>query len=455
MIEHWDSTAIFYHIYPLGFCDAPQFNYGDAQPVSRLQRIIPWLDWYKELGINAIYLGPVFESIEHGYDTSDYYWVDRRLGTNEDLRHLSELIHERGMRLVLDGVFNHTGRHFWAFHSLVDKGSASEYKDWYAGVEFGKSSPYGDPFYYAAWENHFNLPKLNLKNQAVRNHLLEAVAFWMDEFQIDGLRLDAADCVDIKFWQELRLATKGKDPNFWLMGEIIHGDYRKWVGSDLFDSVTNYEMYKSMWSSLNDLNMFEVAYSLRRQYGAEGIYQGMNLYNFVDNHDVSRAASILRNERHLPLLYLMLLTIPGIPSIYYGSEFCWKGQKSDGDRSLRPTAPHNLPDFSYYLANDTIARLIQQLSLLRKKHKALSSGRYNEYVVANGQLAYGRQSDDEHILILINASDQPYQFDFTIEETGADEKILKNLITGETTGSLHNRVKIMLEACSGRICQVE
>ena len=181
------------------------------------------------MGVNAIYLGPIFESSKHGYDTIDYFQIDRRLGSNENMKNLSNEIHKRGMRLVLDGVFNHTGRGFWAFQDLLNNGRSSNYIDWFQGVNFNRTSPMGDPFDYETWQGYYDLVKLNLGHPAVNEHLLSAVNYWMEEWQIDGLRLDAADCVSLEFWKELRNFCTSRNPDFWLMGEIIHGDYRNWA----------------------------------------------------------------------------------------------------------------------------------------------------------------------------------------------------------------------------------
>ena len=338
----WVKEAIFYHIYPLGLLGAPLENHDHFEPVDRLQNLIPWLDHLEWLGVNAIYLGPIFESSKHGYDTIDYFQIDRRLGSNENMKNLSNEIHKRGMRLVLDGVFNHTGRGFWAFQDLLNNGRNSNYIDWFEGVNFNKRSPMGDPFDYETWQGYYDLVKLNLGHPAVKEHLFSAVNYWMEEWQIDGLRLDAADCVSLEFWKELRDFCTSRNPDFWLMGEIIHGDYRNWANEEHLHATTNYECYKGFYSSLNDKNLFEIAYALNRQFGQEGIYRDLNLYNFVDNHDVNRIASQLNQPSQLPLLYALLFAAPGIPSIYYGSEWGITGKREkNSDQQLRPALEHS------------------------------------------------------------------------------------------------------------------
>ena len=229
------------------------------------------------MNISAVYLGPVFESVEHGYDTIDYKLVDNRLGTNDDLKEVCKALHEAGMKVILDGVFNHVGRDFWAFKDIQEKGQGSQYCDWFANLNFGGSSPCGDPFWYEGWNGFYNLVKLNLRNPAVCDYLIDAVDYWINEFDIDGIRFDAADCLDFDFIKRIHYFTKGKKNDFWLMGEIIHGDYNRWANSEMFDSVTNYECYKGIYSSHNTKNYFEIDYSINRQFGSNGAIYKLSL----------------------------------------------------------------------------------------------------------------------------------------------------------------------------------
>ncbi|MBN1488210.1 MAG: alpha-amylase, partial [Anaerolineae bacterium] len=315
-MKHWAYDAVFYHIYPLGFCGAPLRNDFHSPAVPRLEQLYGWIGHLRELGVNALYLGPVFESTAHGYDTADYYRVDRRLGDNQVLAEVVAALHENGIRVVLDGVFNHVGRDFWAFRDLQQYGAQSAYRDWFLGVDFGQRSPYNDAFTYANWNGYYDLVKLNPHHPAVREHLFQAVEMWINEFDIDGLRLDVADCLDFGFMRDLSTLCKGLRPDFWLMGEVVHGDYRRWANAETLDSVTNYECYKGLYSSHVDRNYFEIAYALKRQFGAGGLYCDLPLYNFADNHDVNRVVSNLTKPEHLYSLYCLLFTMPGVPSIY-------------------------------------------------------------------------------------------------------------------------------------------
>lgn len=409
-MKHWIRESIFYHIYPLGFCGAPQNN-SASQPVNRVHKISDLLPHLLKLGINALYLGPVFESSEHGYDTADYYQVDRRLGTNEDFKAVCDTLKKNGIRIVLDGVFNHVGRDFWAFQDVMQKGQQSPYCSWFSGLRFNARSPYGDPFCYDAWEGHFNLVKLNLQNEDVVSHLLGAVGLWIKEFQIDGLRLDAADCISPAFFERLKAFCKEQKPDFWLMGEIIHGDYTRWANPHLLDSVTNYECYKGLYSSHNDHNYFEIAYSLDRQFGAHGIYKDLFLYSFADNHDVNRLASTIRNPAHLPLVYTLLYTMPGIPSVYYGSEWGLLGTKQNGsDAALRLdwesciSAPHNETLFSH----------LEALGHIRQ-NPVLQYGSYHQVLVKNEQLVFQRKHHDESIYVVLNLADHAQSITFPCE----------------------------------------
>jgi len=407
-LAHWATDSVFYHVYPLGLCGAPARNDFGAAPVQRLERLTGWLGHIRELGANAIYLGPVFESTAHGYDTADFWHVDRRLGTDETLIRFVNAAHDAGIRVVLDGVFNHVGRDFWAFRDVQANGPDSPFASWFAGLRFDARSPFGDPFAYEGWHGHFDLVKLDLSNPDVRNHLLGAVRSWIVDFGIDGLRLDAADVVDLGFQRELAAWCRSLDPELWLLGEVVHGDYRRWANPDTLDSVTNYECYKGLYSSLADRNYFEIAYGLNRQFGPGGMYRGLPLYNFVDNHDQDRVASRLPERRLLYPLYLLLLTMPGVPSLYYGSEWGMAGRRLSGDDApVRP--PLELADGPRIGGEPDLAAAIARLARVRTSLPALRRGDYRQFLVAAEQLGFVRELDGQHVAVLLNASDQPVE----------------------------------------------
>ena len=413
MNTHWTTNAVFYHIYPLGFCGAAPRNDFISAPENRLEKISEWIPHLKSLGVNALYLGPVFESTAHGYDTADYFHVDRRLGTNETLARLVAELHQNGIRVILDGVFNHVGRDFWAFCDLQKNGQSSQFCSWFQGLDFSKSSPYADSFSYEGWNGCYDLVKLNLFSSEVRDHLFHAIRTWVQEFGIDGLRLDVADCLEPSFLRELSAFCSSLNPDFWLMGEVIHGDYKKWANPEMLDSVTNYEAYKGLYSSLVDKNYFEIAYSLKRQFGQDGIYKGLNLYNFADNHDVDRVASSLTNPSHLYPLYCLLFSMPGVPSIYYGSEWGLEGKRTQNDdRPLRPSL--NLNQLLDQSPQPDLPGVLGRLASIRLDTPALRFGDYRELFVASEQFAFSRNTEYESVIVLLNAAEQEAGFNLPV-----------------------------------------
>ena len=396
----WAYEGIFYQIYPIGFCGAPTAN--DGKTVSRILKLKDWSSYLESLGISSILLNPIFESDNHGYDTRDYKKIDCRLGTNEDFAEVCKDLHAHNVKIVLDGVFNHVGRGFWAFKDVQEKKWDSPYKDWFC-INFDGNSCYNDGFWYEGWEGHFELVKLNLANSAVVDYLLECVKGWIDEFDIDGLRLDVAYCLDRNFMKRLRSFCQELKPDFALIGEVLFGDYNQIVNDEMLHSCTNYECYKGIYSSFNSMNMFEIAHSLNRQYGPEQwcIYRGKHLMSFVDNHDVTRIASILTNKNHLPLTYGLLLGMPGVPCIYYGSEWGEEGVKApDNDYALRPCFEEPKPK--------ELTEEIKKMIHVRTGSNALCHGSYRNVVLTNHQLIFERRTDDERMLVAINASDAPF-----------------------------------------------
>ena len=412
----WANESVFYQIYPIGFCGAPLEN--DGQTVSRILKVKEWSDYLKEVGFNAIYFSPIFESDNHGYDTRDYRKIDCRLGTNEDFAEVCKDLHEKGIKVVLDGVFNHVGRGFWAFQDVLKNRESSKYKDWFY-INFGQNNAYNDGLYYEGWEGHYELVKLNLRNREVVEHLFACIKGWVEEFDIDGLRLDVAYMIDREFLRELRAYCNNLKPEFFLIGETIHGDYNQIVNDVMLHSCTNYECYKGVYSSLNSRNMFEIAHSLNRQFGPENwtIYKGKHLVSFVDNHDVTRLASILSDKRHLNAAYALIFAMPGIPCVYYGSEWGVEGRKEDGDASLRPCIEK--PE-----ANE-LTEFIKKLAEIRKDNKALAYGGYKNIVLTNLQLVFERYLEGETVYVGINIDDKDFHANFSWKNDAVD------LLTGE------------------------
>lgn len=448
-MAHWVHDAFFYHVHPLGLCGAPDRNDLASAPVPRLETLLGWIDHLVDLGITAVYLGPVFESGSHGYDTVDYLQVDRRLGTNETLKVVVDAFHQRGLRVILDAVFNHTGRDHFAFRDLRERGEASAYRGWYRGVDFGRTSPLGDPFAYDAWNGAFELPALDLGHPEVRAHLFEATAVWFRELGVDGLRLDAADVMDKDFLRALAGHVRHLREDAFVLGEVIHGDYRQWAPGAGLDAVTNYALHKALYSSHVDRNYFELAHGLDRQFGPGGLYRGLPLYTFADNHDVDRVASRLTRKAQLYPLHVLLMTVPGVPSIYYGSEWGLEGRKAPGsDAPLRPAleleaarreAPH--PDLAVALA---------RLAGIRRASPALRRGDYRPLAVQSEQLAFLRSDGDEAVVVAVNGAEA----EATVE-VPVDGRALEDLLEpGARFPVEGGRARLPLPPTWGRILRV-
>jgi glycosidase len=424
-------------------CGAPKQNDFCSPAGNGLRSLINHIPRLLSLGINALYIGPLFESSSHGYDTVDYYHVERRLGNNQDLKELVRAFHNNGISVILDAVFNHTGRDFFAFKDLREHKTASSYTDWYLNVDFSKNNAYNDGFSYEGWAGHASLVKLNLDCRSVRDHLLGAVKYWIEEFDIDGLRLDAADVISVDFLKELSVFCKKLKKDFWLMGEMVAGDYHRIAHEGCLDSVTNYELSKSLWSSFRDQNMFELAWTLKREFSidANGLYADLALYNFVDNHDVNRVASSLENHAHLFPLYGMLFCAPGIPSIYYGSEFGITGQRSEySDYDLRP-------EWNDHWAESALAKnLFNELcrfSKIRKESEALQYGSYRELLVNYNQIfAFSRESKNEKMIIIVNA--KPVKNECMIENGHIGNGQWKDLLSNEEYSTCNNMLKLQI-----------
>lgn len=413
----WYDSAVFYHIYPLGLCGCPHDNNGETG--AHFDKLNEWAEHAKRIGCNAIYIGPLFESGSHGYDTTDYRLVDRRLGTNDDFKQFVKNCHANDVKVIVDGVFNHTGRDFFAFQDIKQNRENSRYKDWYCNVNFWGNNEYNDGFSYDNWGGYNLLAKLNLWNPEVKNYHLETVKFWVDEFDIDGIRLDAADVLDFGFMKELRSFCNGLKPDFWLMGEVIHGDYSRWVNNDMLHSVTNYELHKGLYSGHNDHNYFEIAHTIKR---LNGIVGDKKLYTFCDNHDVARIYSKLNNKAHMYNVAILVYTVPGIPSIYYGSEFGIPGNKENGsDWNLRPDL--NLADFN---EKDELPALYTTLGHLKQRFPELTYGDYRELYLTTGQFAFARCLDGRAVVTALNNADNGAHMEINLP-IGANKAV--NLLT--------------------------
>ena len=439
----WYDEAIFYHIYPLGLTGAPKQNpYGE--PVHRLNTLLPWIPHIKEIGCNAIYIGPLFESVGHGYETTDYKKLDSRLGTNEDLKHFVAECHKQGIRVILDGVFNHTGRDFFAFKDIKNNRENSQYKDWYCNVNFGGNNSYNDGFSYENWGGYDLLVKLNQHNPAVKDYICNVIRFWVSEFDIDGIRLDAADVLDFDYMKALRHVANEVKPDFWLMGEVIHGNYSRWANDGTLHSVTNYMLHKALYSGHNDHNYFEIAHTIKYVSGMVG--NNLKLYSFVDNHDVERIYTKLKNKAHFQPVHVMLYTLPGVPSIYYGSEFGIEGRKEQfSDDSLRPAL--NYEDYRTAITTNPCTKLIAALGKLRQNTPALCYGDYQELELQTTHFAYARNLDGKSVITTVNNGDN----DVAMELACGNSAEYVGALSGERVSVNGGRIRVKVSANSGEI----
>ena len=437
----WYDEAVFYHIYPLGLTGAPKQNsYG--KPEHRLTTLLPWISHIKSIGCNALYIGPLFESVGHGYETTDYKKLDSRLGTNEDLTNFVAKCHEEGIRVILDGVFNHTGRDFFAFKDIQQNRENSRYKDWYCNVNFWGKTEYNDGFSYENWGGYNLLVKLNQHNPEVQNYICDVIRFWVSEFDIDGIRLDAADVLDFNYMQCMRRVANEVKPDFWLMGEVIHGDYNRWANENTLHSVTNYHLHKALYSGHNDYNYFEIAHTVKRLNDMGGL----KLYNFVDNHDVERIWSKLINKNHFPPVHILLYTLPGVPSVYYGSEFGIEGKKERfSDDSLRPAL--QLSNFPNAPVENPQTRLITALGKLRQNTPALSYGEYKELLLTNCQYAFARNYNGKSVIVTVNNANQ--EATFAVAAGNCTEYV--GALSGSKLSANNGSLTVTLKTCSGEI----
>ena len=437
----WYNEAIFYHIYPLGLTGAPKQN-DYAEPVHRLNTLLPWISHIKEIGCTALYIGPLFESVGHGYETTDYKKLDSRLGTNEDLTAFVKACHEQGIKVIFDGVFNHTGRDFFAFKDIQQNRENSRYLNWYCNVNFWGNNEYNDGFSYDNWGGYNLLVKLNQRNPEVQNYICDVIRYWVSEFDVDGIRLDAADVLDFDFMRALRRTADEVKPDFWLMGEVIHGDYSRWVNGETLHSVTNYALHKALYSGHNDHNYFEIAHTVKYLQNMGNL----DLYNFVDNHDVERIYTKLSNKAHFAPVHVLLYTLPGIPSIYYGSEFGIEGRKErSSDDSLRPAL--NYDKYSDAININPCTALIAALGKIRQNTPALSYGSYTELQLTNRQFAFARDLDGVRVIVTVNNDDN----DACMNLPAGNAAEYIGTLSGQKVTVENGRINVTVRANSGEI----
>lgn len=405
-MPQWVHDAIWWHVYPLGFVGAeqpaPAQGPGSEQePVHRLAHLEAWLDHVVALGLNGLALGPVFASQSHGYDTVDYLRVDPRLGDDADLDSLLAACRERGIRVLFDGVFNHVGRgHPWV-QEVLREGPGAEHASWFHAQwpEGGGEPTFGD------FEGHDQLVALNHGEPAVADHITEVMTHWLDR-GINGWRLDAAYAVPPAFWAQVLPRVRERHPQAYIVGEVIHGDYAAIVSESTMDSVTQYELWKAVWSSINDVNFHELAHALGRH---DEFLTAFVPWTFVGNHDVTRIASAIADERHLAHAVAVLLTVGGTPAIYYGDELGYRGVKEErmgGDDQIRPVFPGSPADLS--ALGDDVRRLHQDLVAVRRRHAWLHAAQVATLQLSNSEYVYeARGGEGERLVVALNLGDAP------------------------------------------------
>ncbi|WP_369344708.1 alpha-amylase family protein [Bifidobacterium aquikefiricola] len=381
------ETTIWWHVYPLGFLGAPIRPEAASQRVltHRLRRLIPWLDYMNDLGVNGLLLGPIFTSQTHGYDTTDFFSIDPRLGDLNDFDDLMRACKDRGIAVMLDGVFNHVGTGFPAFQrAFADLGDQDMFTI--------RRNDQGDPD-YVKFEGHASLPELNHDSPRVAQLVRDVMEFWLAK-GISAWRLDAAYTTDVHFWQHVLPEVRAKFPKVWFMGEVIQADYPTVIRESGFDSLTQYELWKAVWSSLKDGNFFELDWSLQRH---DEFMDACTPQTFIGNHDVTRIASKVGIEKAV-LACVILLTVGGVPSIYYGDELGMTGVKEDrlgGDDAVRPEFPATpKPSDELNESQSRIFGIYRSLIALRKANPWLARARTKSTLLQNRHYTY--ESKGEH-----------------------------------------------------------
>lgn len=410
----WFDGCAMYQIFPLGLCGAPRENSWDwsntwnaaTRPVRRIDRILGWIDHLKKIGINSIFFNSLLQSDTHGYNTRDFYTLDSRLGSNEDFSEVCSALHENGFRIVFDALFNHVGRGFWAFRDVRSNMQNSQFVNWFKGIDFSRNTPCNDGFYYKAWRDNWDFPELNLENEEVVEHILGALRKWEDLYRFDGLHICLAEILPKKFIESLRKfcsdMSAGLGGNIALIAEMFFGgECKGYLLPSQAQTATNGELRDAICDSFNDKNIYQLAYTLNRQFGPNGIYKNVPMMNFLDNHNVPRFATAMKDKRHIPLGWSLLPALPGYPCIYYGSEWGVEGAPGDTHWALRPS--FEKPEWN------ELTDAIEKAFVARKNSPALRYGSCKQLFQAKEQLVFERESCGEKIIVSLNISEYDYK----------------------------------------------
>lgn len=424
----------------MGFFNAPDKLAGLKGVNNSILHLRNYYDYLVDLGVNLIQFGPLFKSESHGYDTIDYFSLDPRLGTKEDFKSVVGELHDLGIKVIVDGVFNHVARNFFAFQDVIKNGQNSAYKDWFY-INFSNKSKMGDHFNYKDWEGHASLVKLNVENPEVKKYLFEAVTYWMKEVKIDGWRLDVSYLLPQSFLKEFRVVCKNINPDCLLVGEMIHGEYTQWVGKDLLDTGTSYQIHKSIWSAVKSKNMHEIKNVLDMNFNSKrGKIKELYLMNFLGNHDTDRIASVVKKEDLIPT-FLILFTLNGFPKIYYGDEYGMVGKKTkytDAD-VRRPMIPLN--DISSQ--NIDLLNNIKRFAQLRNSNDCLKYGKVNSFYADPECFAFARITEKEFLLIVVSIHEETISKIIPVGSLNIDNKEFYDVLNSEGGFKVvHNQLKI-------------
>ncbi|MDO3411353.1 glycoside hydrolase family 13 protein [Saccharibacillus sp. CPCC 101409] len=421
----WAKNAVFYQIFPERFANGdPSTDPENVQPWGGkpetdnffggdLEGVRQHLDYLTDLGVNALYFTPIFKApSNHKYDTEDYLQLDPHFGDIDTLKRLIEECHGRGIRVVLDAVFNHSGRTFKPFVDVKENGSDSAYADWFHVREFPVDVKDGIPT-YETFSFEPNMPKFNTGNPEVKKYLLEAAHYWIGEIGFDGWRLDVADEVDHRFWREFRTAVKTAKPDAYIVGELWH-EATPWLQGDQFDSAMNYPFTYAVrdFVALGKTDARKFSYSLSKQLARYPLPVSQAAFNLLDSHDTERMLTVADGDKNkLKLAVAIQMTYPGTPCVYYGDEIgldggadpecrkCMEWDESKQDLDLR--------DF------------YKKMIALRLEHGALRTGRFDILLAEEGgrTLAYRRSDDDGKFVVALNVSDEARTIE--VEEDGS------------------------------------
>lgn len=406
-MSSWTETVLWWHVYPLGFTGAPirpTDDERDGAVAHRLPRIEGWLDHLVDLGLNGLLLGPVFASSTHGYDTTDYFRIDPRLGNDDDLDRLIAAARDRGIRVLLDGVFNHVGRRHPAFRALEERGPDADTAELFR-VRWDGWQP-GSPVDADVFEGHDALVALNHDSPAVADLVVDVMTQWLGR-GIDGWRLDAAYAVPPAFWARVLPRVRAEYPEAWFLGEVIHGDAPRIVEESTMDSLTQYELWQGIWHGIADRNLFELKHAIERNNELLPVFAPQT---FVGNHDVTRIASAVGPEL-VPHALAVLFTVAGVPSVYAGDEYGYEAVKEErvgGDDAVRPEfgeappAPESLSASAQH-----ILRTHQQLIAVRRQHPWLHRAHTDVIHIGNTAMVLRTATATDAVVTALNLADAP------------------------------------------------